>query len=494
MAVTETHGEVGKTTSRPRGDDHWDVVVVGHGAAGLTAALAYLEATPSGAAPRVAVLDRAPRSQRGGSTAWTTAAFRLTADAQLHPTWGEIVRATAGARANIAYIDAFYENATDTLNWIRRHGIALSSQAIPPLPMTYGKKSWFPVGGGRAIVDTLGDVIVERGATVFYQTTALRLVVGADSRLTGIIVRGSDGAERTMLADAVILASGGFEGNPEMLSRYIPNAHRLKTVAPGTEVNRGDGIRMAVEIGAASAGQFDGAHLEPVDPRSSNREALVRSWVYGIAVNSFGERFIDEAENPFDIQFDLLANRLFREHGGVGYAIIDAAIRSSVPMEYLNDAENPPVRADTIEELAERLGLPASTLAKTVREYNEAARGGTFDPSSLDGKSTAGLRINKSHWAVPLTTPPFEGVPVTVNICYTFGGLDTDGSARVLTTDGQPIPGLYAAGEIVGVFYEKYPSGSSVLRSLTFGRIAGQTAAAELAGARAGGERRPSDC
>ena len=128
----ETRGAVGEATSRPGGDDHWDVVVVGHGAAGLTAALAYLEAAPSGAAPRVAVLDRAPRSQRGGSTAWTTAAFRLTADAQLHPTWGEIVRASAGTRANIAYIDAFYENATDTLNWIRRHGLELSSQRSRP--------------------------------------------------------------------------------------------------------------------------------------------------------------------------------------------------------------------------------------------------------------------------------------------------------------------------------------------------------------------------
>jgi tricarballylate dehydrogenase len=237
---------------------------------------------------------------------------------------------------------------------------------------------------------------------------------------------------------------------------------------------------MAVDVGAAMAGQFDGAHLEPVDPRSSNREGIVGSWLYGIAVNSNGERFMDEAERPFDLQFDVVANRLFREQNGIGYAIIDARIRELAPaIAYMNDAENAPVRADTIEELAERLGLPPDTLSRTVREYNEACEVGGFDPTTFDGKRAKGLSPPKSNWAEPLSTPPYEGVPMTANICFTYGGLHTDGSSRVLDTDGRPIPRLYAAGEIVGVFYEVYPSGTSVLRSLTFGRIAGLTAAAE---------------
>jgi tricarballylate dehydrogenase len=278
-----------------------------------------------------------------------------------------------------------------------------------------------------------------------------------------------------------VLASGGFEANPEMLARYIPNAYRLRTVSPGTDVNTGDGIRMAVEIGADTAGQFDGAHLEPVDPRSSNREGLVGSWQFGILVNQHGERFMDEAERSFDIQFDQVGNRLFREQDGRGYAIVDANIRARVPgFERLNDQENLPMRADTLEGLAELLGIPDDALRRTVEQYNEGAKGNEFDPTRFDGQSTAGITPRKSNWAQPLLTPPYEGVPVEANICFTYGGLRVDGTSRVLNTDRRPIPGLWAAGEITGIFYGLYPAATSVLRSLTFGRIAGREAAARL--------------
>jgi tricarballylate dehydrogenase len=269
-----------------------------------------------------------------------------------------------------------------------------------------------------------------------------------------------------------------------MLSRYIPNACKLKTVSPGTDANTGDGIRMAVEIGADTAGQFDGAHLEPVDPRSSNREAVVGLWMFGILVNQQGERFMDEAERSFDIQFDQVGNRLFREQGGRGYAIADAGIRAKVSgFEALIDHESPPLRADTIEGLAELLGIPGDSLRRTIEQYNAAAKGEEFDPTRFDGKSTVGITPRKSNWAEPLLTPPYEAVPVEANICFTYGGLRVDGTSRVLNTDGRPIPGLWAAGEITGIFYQLYPSGTSVLRSLTFGRIAGREIASELASA-----------
>jgi tricarballylate dehydrogenase len=464
----------------------WDVVVVGHGAAGLTAAMSYLENVPAGTTPRIAVLDRTTVKDRGGSTAWTTSGFRLDENGQLDPEWASIVRESAGRLANDAYITAFYENATDTLNWLRRRGVRIGSFPTP-YPLRFGKKVWCPSGGGRHIIDTLTPHIEAAGAQIFYSTVAMKLVTSETGSITGVVVRDVEGNHRTMTTSAVVLACGGFEGNPEMLSRYLPNAHELITVSPGTLSNKGDGIRMAVEVGADTAGQFDGFHLEPVDPRSMDQEALVSSWLFGILVNRRGQRFLDEAEYSFDIEFDVVANKIFRDQGGVAYAICDSGIRSKVRnFDMLDDCQNAPIRADTIRDLAELLGIPGNALQQTIDDYNAATTDAKFDSQIFDGKCTKDLEPAKSHWAEPLATPPFEAVPIRSNICFTFGGLRVDGETHVLNTEGNPIPGLYAAGEITGIFYGVYPSGTSVLRSLTFGKIAGGVVAAEAIAAHSG--------
>ena len=141
----------------------------------------------------------------------------------------------------------------------------------------------------------------------------------------------------------------------------------------------------------------------------------------------------------------------------------------------------PPVTAGTVEELAAQLGLDPGALARTVSEYNAAAGPEPFDPYVFDGKSTRGLATPKSNWAFPLDSPPYVAYPLTCAITFTFGGIRTDSSARVVSPAGTPIPGLYAAGEVTGLYYHEYPAGTSVLRSLTFGRLAGAHAAGEPA-------------
>jgi tricarballylate dehydrogenase len=143
----------------------------------------------------------------------------------------------------------------------------------------------------------------------------------------------------------------------------------------------------------------------------------------------------------------------------------------------LFDSDQPPVEASTLPELAKLLGLAPDRLLRTVEDYNAAIGPGKFDPHIRDGKRTRGLDPDKSNWAYPLEKPPYFAYPVTSAICFTYGGIRTDCDARVVTGNGVPLPGLYAAGEIVGLFYHEYPAGTSVLRSLTFGRIAGAHAA-----------------
>jgi tricarballylate dehydrogenase len=139
----------------------------------------------------------------------------------------------------------------------------------------------------------------------------------------------------------------------------------------------------------------------------------------------------------------------------------------------------PPEQADTLAELAEKLGVDAEGLEKTVAEFNAASGPEEFDPTRLDGKSTVGLTPPKSNWATPLDTPPFVGVPVTAAVCFTYGGIRTNLDAQVVTGSGTAIPGLYAAGEATGLFYHAYPPATSVLRSLVFGRIAARHALAQ---------------
>jgi len=452
----------------------WDAVVIGHGFSGLTAAKAHLEsAAKEGRTARVAVLERSSYEQRGGSTRWTTAVMSLTAEQELIPFWGERVRETAGELANDAYIDAFYRLVPETLEWLRGAGISFDNY--------HGM--WSVHGGGASVVESFPDQIRAAGGEIFYDTTALGLVRGEDGRIVGIDVRDASGATVRVDTHAVILASGGFEGNPEWLTRYIPEAYKLRTVSPGTRNNRGDGIRIAVEVGADTAGQFDGAHVEPCDPRSDDIEPLVGAYWWGILVNRDGDRFMDEAADLQMIHFDTVANTILRTQGNLAYAIVsDPQSKLLVPIPGVRHTDIDPVVADSIEELAEKLGLDPARLRRTVDEFNAATPDPAgFDPTALlDGLSTTGIVPPKSNFATPLVEGPFRAWPVAGQICFTYGGLRVDGDTHVLDVFGRPIPGLYAAGEIAGIFYEQYPAGTSGLRSMTFGRWAGVTSAREI--------------
>jgi tricarballylate dehydrogenase len=451
----------------------WDVIVVGHGAAGLTTALAYLEGFPASAGARVLIIEASSEPDRGGSTAWTTAGFRLDQDGQLDDAWGQIVRRTAGANANEDYIEALYDNATDAMNWVRGHGVELvASNSAAPVSSGH-RKSLSIRGGGRALVETLTPLIADLGGQFRYDTTAVRLHQDVDGAIDALVVRDADGVEQTLMTKQVVLACGGFEGNPEMLAQHLgPAAHTLDTVAAGSRINRGDGIRMAVDIGADTAGQFDGFHAEPCDARSTETEPLVLGFLYGIVVNQRGERFYDEGQSPLDLNFDTLAHEVFEHQGGRSYVIVGADVKNHVPsFEYLNVL--PPLVADTIGEVAHLLHLDEDTLNRTIVEFNAACPAGVFDQTRMDGLATSGLGVPKSNWAFPLAAP-YQVWPVNCRICFTFGGLRVDGGSRVLDADGRPIPGLSAAGEITGIFYGLYPAGSSVLRSITFGWLTGR--------------------
>jgi len=458
----------------------YDLVVIGMGAAGLSAAVSYVDATEAREqTPRVAVLERSVEEERGGSTRFTGSWFRVTEDRQLDPRFVETMESVSGGLADLDYCRTLERELPASIDFLEQHnvGYVYFKQGLPN--RNTGGGLGMPAGNGLGIVDGLAGVLERAdGAELLYETEAVRLSVSDDGRVDGVVVRGRDGLLRTLHAGAVVIASGGFEGNKEMLTQYLgERACDLPVISPGTGNNRGEGIRMAVEVGADTAGQFDMFHAEPVDARSTKPDPVIYPYTYGIVVNRHGRRFFDEGKNSFDSTFEELGYLIWRRQEQTAFLIGDQTSVSVAGFSDVIFTDLPPVTADTIAELAARLAVDPAVLETTVAEFNAAVGPGEFDPYTFDGKATVGLDPPKSNWAFPLDSPPFIAYPLTCAICFTFGGVRTDSHARVVSPSGTPIPGLYAAGEVTGLYYHEYPVGTSVIRGITFGRIAGAHAA-----------------
>jgi tricarballylate dehydrogenase len=458
----------------------YDLVVIGCGAAGLSAAVSHAAAaTKRNRQSRIAVLERASREGRGGATRWTSAWFRITEDRRLDPEFVGLMETLSGGLADLDYCRTLAREVTETLRFLEDNGVGLTYFKQPFANRNTGGGLGMPVRGGVGIVDGLAAVVERTSASeILYATEAVRLSLSPDGRLDGVVVRGADGLLRTLASRAVVIACGGFEGNPEMLTQYIgARACDLPLIAPTLKNNRGDGIRMATEIGADTAGQFDMFHGEPVDPRSTKPDAVVYAYPFGIVVNGDAKRFFDEGRDSFDSTFEDLGVEIFRNQNQKAFFIGDQTTLAIEPVQAIILTDQPAIEAPSLRALAQKLRLDPATLEATVAEYNAAIGPGKFDPRIRDGKAARNLDPPKSNWAFPLEKAPFIAYPLTCAVTFTFGGIKTDSHARVLTPRGTPIAGLYAAGEVTGLYYHAYPAGTSVLRAATFGRIAGAHAA-----------------
>jgi tricarballylate dehydrogenase len=453
-----------------------DVVVVGHGAAGLAAALAAAQAAGTQAA-RILVVERAPQTARGGNTRWSPSYMRLEAPDRLAPRFEEDMLETSNGRSDPAYIARLAADATPVLAWLQQHGITFDR----PLNyfLTAAAPRIQPVGAGAAIVEHLTRAASAAGVTFAYETDAQSIELAADGRVAALHVTAAGGTAQRIATKAIVLACGGFESDPVAMREHLgAGAESIRPITAGTAYNTGGGIRMALAAGAQTAGDWNGVHVEPVDPRSDRPEAVVLTYPYGIVVDRLGRRFFDEGGGRVDETWETLARTIhFEAPGRIAYAIFDASLADIPGYERAVCTDQPPVRADSIRALAAALEIDAGGLVQTVAAYNAAvpAGAGAFEATRVDGLASSGLTPPKSNWARRIERAPFLAYPLVCAICYTFGGIKTDAEARVLNERG-PIPGLFAAGEITGQFYGKAPGGTSVLRALVFGRIAGKRA------------------
>jgi tricarballylate dehydrogenase len=341
------------------------------------------------------------------------------------------------------------------------------------------------VGGGPGLVEALYERARKGGIEVRYGQGARRLLLDDRGAVRGVVTRGPDGFAE-LPARAVVLGSGGFEANPEWRTRYLGPDWDLARVR-GTRHNTGDGLRMALEIGAQPYGHWSSCHAvawdlnaPPFGDRKVGDNFQKHSYPLGIIVNVRGQRFVDEGADFRNYTYAAYGREILRQPQQAAFQIFD---QRTVPLlrEEYRIREVTRAEADTVEALARKLEIDPEGLARTVREFNAAVQDGPFDPAVLDGKGTRGIAPPKSNWAQRLDTPPYVGFAVTCGITFTFGGLRVDTRAQVLDTEDRPIPGLYAAGEVVGgLFYHNYPGGTGLMAGAVFGKTAGESAALDL--------------
>ena len=458
----------------------YDLVVVGSGYAGSTATLAFLETTDQdGRVGSVALIEAGKKGTWPGASRWTKPFMRLKRDNTLSRDRAERDRREV---SDLDYWRRFEDAVPGAVEFMQDHGVKLVHHDEENAALDFeGQHFAYPVGGGKEILDNyLVHIAGYDTADVLYGHEATDLTI--DDEGVRVAVREPNGGQRTITAGAVVLACGGFEGNQDMLREHLGRgAEDLPMIVPGIKYNRGAGISMATGVGAETDGQFDMFHAELVDTRAKNPHAVIWGQNYGIVVNENSERFHDEGADYLFATTEAIAHDTWRNQNQKSYFVTDRTVMDRFEGSWVYETtDRPPERSDTIGGLAEKLALDPTALEATVEEFNAACGGGEWNPTETDGKKTSGITPPKSNWAEPIAEPPFYGFPMTASVKFIFGGLKVDPDGRVLDHDGNPIPGLYAAGEITGHFHRKHPASTSVLRTNAFGRIVGTNAARSL--------------
>lgn len=487
----------------------FDVIVVGAGNAALAAAVSARE----NGAERVVVLEKAPREMRGGNTHWSGGLFRIAFDdvADLDPLvpdaeehlpgfragvqpytaqdFREDLARVTGGRSDPELSEILISNSYDTILWIKQHAGVPMEPALSLGGIRKGDVVKWPKGAIiRAEHEGVGlskhwfTAAEREGVDICYSSAAQGLIQDGRGAVVGVRVKDGDGV-REIRGKAIVLACGGFEANQQWRAQYLGRPWDHAKVR-GTPHNQGDGLKMALDIGAMAYGNWSSCHSTPISaewpdfaPRDLTDRSNRLSYPFGVMLNLEGRRFCDEGA---DFQFFTYARYgrvILNQPNSKVWQIFDQKTVHLLEKRY---ETSDPVSSDTLEGLVEQLDFRDRDQAlRTLAAFNEAANDATdFDPTELDGLSTRGLEPPKSNWALKLDSPPFVAYSSTGGITFTFGGLRINDDAQVIGTDWRPIEGLFCAGEMVGgLFHDNYPGGTGLVSGAVFGRIAGRNAA-----------------
>lgn len=484
----------------------YDVIVVGAGNAALCSAIAAREEGAS-----VLILEKGPKHKRGGNSFFTDGAIRfaykniqtlqsiianLTDEKVQNITmpvyhyedyYNDLMRVTKG-ESDPKLANQLVSKSLETILWMKKQGVEFELNENQYFEQDGKITFWggLPVKTcrkGIGLIEALFQRAEDLDIDIWYEAKAIELLK-KENQIHGITVEQKKASKTTIKSNSVILACGGFEANKEKRMKYLGNQWE-KAIVRGSEYNTGDGIEMALSAGGQMRGDWSGCHAHTTDYNSPRFGDYSKpgdiykksSYPLGLIVNTKGERFVDEGADFRNYTYAKYGKETLKQPEQKAFQLYDSQVRSMLRKEYdLEEATC--IQADTLEELALKMGVEQKNFLKTIENYNEAVQDGVYNPSIKDGKSTTGITPPKTNWALKFDKGPFYAYPITCGITFTFGGIHVAESGEVLDKEENPIPGLFAAGEMVGgLFYHNYPGGSGLMSGAVFGKTAGSSAA-----------------
>ena len=454
----------------------FDVVVAGAGNAALGAAL-----TAAKRGLNVIVLECSPWEFRGGNSRHTrnfrcmhTAPTSVQTEAYGEEEYFADLMRVTGGQTDEELARITIRQSPECFDWMSRQGVRFQPSLGGTLHL--GRTNAFFLGGGKALMNSYFAAARKLGITVFYDTEVIGLDIDGGI-FRSVTVRQKDGEPFQIQGKALVAASGGFESNLEWLREaWGPTADNF--LVRGTPYNKGRVLKLMLEQGVQQIGDPTQCHAVAIDGRAPKFDGGIVTRLdcvpLGIVVNNRGERFYDEGEDLWPKRYAIWGRLVAQQPDQIGFSIIDSkVIGRFMPSVF------PAIRANTVAELAAKMGLPVDAVLATVDLYNRSVIPGSFDHNVLDDCHTEGLTPKKSHWALAIDKAPFFGYPLRPGITFTYLAVKVNSKSEVLMQDGRTARNIFAAGEIMAgnILGKGYLAGFGMTIGIVFGRIAGRESA-----------------
>lgn len=451
------------------------VIVVGGGNAALCAAISAAE---SGA--KVTLLEASPKELRGGNSQHTRnmrvahdePTSCLTESYPKEEFYEDLLKVTKG-ETDEELAKMVIAKSIDLYHWLNERGMYFQKSISGTLSLSRTNAFFF--GGGKTLVNCQFQKAEDLGVKVLYDHEVLHVNI-EDDKVNSLHVKTKEG-KKELFADAYVVASGGYESNRKWLMEAW-GEHAKNFLIRGTRFNQGKVLKSLLDQDIEPTGKPDQGHAVAVDGRAPLYDGGIVTRLdcvpFGVVLNENGERFYDEGEDFWPKRYAIWGRLVAAQPNQVGHVIIDSkSFNLFMPSVF------EPTKLDSIEELANSLGVDETNMKKTIDEFNAHVVEGDFNPDILDGCKTDGLKVDKTNWARKIDTPPFYGYTLRPGITFTYLGVKVDKDARVYKKDKQGMKNLFAAGEIVSgnILGQGYLAGTGMTIGSVFGKIAGKGAA-----------------